>query len=37
MMSLGVFLGGLGLLLFGAASIWRVSLEEKAGRFSEDR
>ena len=33
MMSLGVFLGGVGLLLFGIGTIWRVSLEDKGGRF----
>lgn len=35
MMSLGIFLGGVGLLLFGIAALWRVSLEDKAGRFHD--
>ena len=33
MTSLGVFLGGVGVFLFGIASIWRVSLEDKNGVF----
>ncbi len=35
MTGLGIFLGGFGLFLFGASAIWRVSLEDKAGRFRD--
>lgn len=35
MTSIGIFLGGFGLFLLGVGTVWRVSLEDKAGRFRD--